>query len=385
MKKVLYSVLCALLVVPGLAVQEVSAVQTVAARMSGRILIQVEGKGEAWYVNPSDLHRYYLGRPADAFAVMRTFGLGVSNADFEKYIKNGVPKSLSGKILLKVEDHGSAYYIQPNTLSLYTLGKPDDAFFVMRDVGIGISNANLKTIPIGAQSAVPGKVSLTVPVSSPAPAVAVTSPVLTPPTQASVSSYVSAVVRVQCYDANDRLKTLGSGTLMRGYYGEEYMEAVMTNAHVVAGTFSCVIYSPELDQQFDLKTVGFQFATDTDFVVIGLRDTDPALNFSVSDLSTCPNDLALATPIYVIGYPASAGMSKTVTNGILSGQLNYYDNKPYKDYYVSAKIDIGNSGGLALAEYNHGYCLLGLPTALVEGSYENLGVVQNMNNLQYTE
>ena len=39
--------------------------------VNGRILIQVELNGEAWYVSPVNLKRYYMGRPADAFQLMR--------------------------------------------------------------------------------------------------------------------------------------------------------------------------------------------------------------------------------------------------------------------------------------------------------------------------
>ncbi len=49
----------------------------------GKIFLQIEGKGEAWYVNPGDGKRYFLGRPADAFGVMRNLGLGISNSDFD--------------------------------------------------------------------------------------------------------------------------------------------------------------------------------------------------------------------------------------------------------------------------------------------------------------
>lgn len=50
----------------------------------GKIFLQTEGKGEAWYLNPTDNKRYFLGRPADAFSVMRKLGLGIGNKDFEK-------------------------------------------------------------------------------------------------------------------------------------------------------------------------------------------------------------------------------------------------------------------------------------------------------------
>lgn len=40
--------------------------------MKGRILLQVERNGEAWYVNPDDGKKYFLGRPGDALKVLAT-------------------------------------------------------------------------------------------------------------------------------------------------------------------------------------------------------------------------------------------------------------------------------------------------------------------------
>lgn len=37
----------------------------------GKILIQIDGKKEAWYVNPKDWKRYYLGRPGDAVKALQ--------------------------------------------------------------------------------------------------------------------------------------------------------------------------------------------------------------------------------------------------------------------------------------------------------------------------
>jgi hypothetical protein len=54
------------------------------ASQAGKILLQVEGRGEAWFVDPKDNKRYFLGRPADAFAAMRALGLGINEADFGK-------------------------------------------------------------------------------------------------------------------------------------------------------------------------------------------------------------------------------------------------------------------------------------------------------------
>ncbi len=36
----------------------------------GKILLQVENNGEAWYVNPDDGQRYFLGRPAEALKLL---------------------------------------------------------------------------------------------------------------------------------------------------------------------------------------------------------------------------------------------------------------------------------------------------------------------------
>ena len=116
-------------------------------RLKGKILLQVESSGEGWYVNPGNEKKYYLGRPADAFEIMRELGLGISNNDFDYF--NGIaPKRLAGKILLKVEDKGQAYYVNPNDLTMHFLGKPEDAFDVMRNLGLGISNNDIRKIDI---------------------------------------------------------------------------------------------------------------------------------------------------------------------------------------------------------------------------------------------
>ncbi len=41
-------------------------------QQKGRIVIAVEGNKDAWYVNPSDGKRYFLGQPGDAYKAMRS-------------------------------------------------------------------------------------------------------------------------------------------------------------------------------------------------------------------------------------------------------------------------------------------------------------------------
>lgn len=131
-----------------------------AKNLSGRIFIQVESHGEAWYVSPENQSRYYLGRPADAFGIMRNLSFGISNADLERLfgkmsgaknyntVDKNLANRLAGKILLQVESHGEAYYINPDNLVGYYLGSPKEAFQIMRTFGIGITNDDLFSISV---------------------------------------------------------------------------------------------------------------------------------------------------------------------------------------------------------------------------------------------
>lgn len=125
-------------------------------RLSGRILLQVESKGEAWYIDPASSQRVYLGRPADAFEIMRSFGLGVTNTDLERIATSDdqqtgdekLARRLAGKIILQVQSRGEAWYVNPLNLRRYFLGRPTDAFSVMRTLGLGVSNKDIKDVPI---------------------------------------------------------------------------------------------------------------------------------------------------------------------------------------------------------------------------------------------
>lgn len=55
--------------------------ETLVAQLSGRILLAVEEHGEAWYVDPVTLRRVFLGRPEDAFRLLQTYGLGITSRD----------------------------------------------------------------------------------------------------------------------------------------------------------------------------------------------------------------------------------------------------------------------------------------------------------------
>jgi len=123
-------------------------------KYAGRILLQIQEHGEAWYIYPKNYRRYFLGRPADAFEIMRKLGLGISDSDLAKIPKNtetrqdktGLAKKLSGYIVLQVQSHGEAWYINPVDNKRYYLGRPQDAFNLMKKLGLGISFNNLMKI-----------------------------------------------------------------------------------------------------------------------------------------------------------------------------------------------------------------------------------------------
>ncbi len=135
-----------------------SAQSSIAERLSGRIVLQVENEGQAWYIHPVDQKRYYLGRPEDAWNIMRHLGLGITNDNLAKIptydvdewdINRDITKYVSGRILLQVEEEGEAWYVSPVNNRRYYMDRPADAFQLMRNLGLGITNSNLSQIEEG--------------------------------------------------------------------------------------------------------------------------------------------------------------------------------------------------------------------------------------------
>jgi len=130
---------------------------SLADRLSGRFLIQIEHYGESWWVHPRTRLRYYLGRPQDAFNLMRAQGIGISNKDIEKIpligstapVDRALVDRLKGNIVLQVESRGEAWYINPVDGMRFYLGRPADALAHMRNLGLGIKDSDLNQIRRG--------------------------------------------------------------------------------------------------------------------------------------------------------------------------------------------------------------------------------------------
>ena len=103
------------------------------------------------------IQKYSLGKPVDAFAIIKKLGIGISNANLAKIPRNGtndkgeqvMMNRLKGKILIQTQSKGEAWYVHPVTGKRYSLGKPTDAFAMIKRLGIGISNANLNKVSSG--------------------------------------------------------------------------------------------------------------------------------------------------------------------------------------------------------------------------------------------
>jgi len=172
--------------------------------LKGKIILKVEANGEAYYVNPKSKQAHYFGRPADAFSVMREQGIGITNINLNKIptdlsnlsgldsdsdglpdmledaigtdknkkdsdddgyedkvelsggynpagagklnLDNGFSQKQAGKIFLQVEGNGEAWYVNPTDKKRYFLGRPLDAFNIMRNLGLGISNSDFGSL-----------------------------------------------------------------------------------------------------------------------------------------------------------------------------------------------------------------------------------------------
>lgn len=131
--------------------------------VKGQILLQVELRGEAWYVNPGDGLRYYMKDDATAYEMMRFFGLGITDEDLSTIplksdttaindatsicSQNALARSLRGRILLQVEQHGEAWYVDPDTCYRIYMADGDAAYTIMRYLGLGITDADLERLP----------------------------------------------------------------------------------------------------------------------------------------------------------------------------------------------------------------------------------------------
>ncbi len=224
-----------------------------------------------------------------------------------------------------------------------------------------------------------------------------------------ISKITQSVVLLECYSPETG-DWASSGSGISIYY-DDGLHYILTNAHVVRidGSFrGCWVYFPTENGYFYESSywagVGFLYDDapvvvdeivygggvygDEGFDIAFLALTEPGVTADGVQLppleetifpdalknagKVCDTaDLAIGEEILVFGYPAIGGSNITLTDGIVSG----FDG--YSGEYVktSAKIDQGNSGGLAIRKEDG--CFIGIPTLSYTGVMESIGSILN--------
>lgn len=178
-------------------------------RLKGRILLQVEKRGQAWYVDPVTGDRFYLKDGGAAYTMFHRAGLGITNRDLARIpvgltegtdeakdtdgdglpdllevaigtdpnnadsdgdgfddmtevrqmynprgkdklsTDNGLINRLRGRILLQVEDKGQAWYLSPVDGKRYLLSDGEQAYKILRKLSLGVKDADLQKISVG--------------------------------------------------------------------------------------------------------------------------------------------------------------------------------------------------------------------------------------------
>ena len=195
----------------GSEAQPVSPDLSLFNRVRGYILLQVEEHGEAWYVDHDSQKRYYMKDGPTAYEMLRRFGLGISNANLDRIpigfddriqdndtdgdglsdrmedalgsdafdsdsdddgyrdgdevragysptnqlpvkirIDSSLTQQLLGKIVLQVEAHGEAWYVNPHDGRRYYMKNGDSAYQIMRFLSLGISNKDIQLLSVGS-------------------------------------------------------------------------------------------------------------------------------------------------------------------------------------------------------------------------------------------
>lgn len=220
---------------------------------------------------------------------------------------------------------------------------------------------------------------------------------------------VPAVVRVDCYFGEEISRGSGASVYSEMDLGSYW---IVTNAHVVKkenGLLAdgCWVYFPSEEGSYfrssywagevysydDLEEIeiegtkagGFQSWYEGGVDLALLKITEPGEDTSGNKYpfptkfpdafslaaETCRDNrgMELGEKLYVLGYPGVGGENLTVTEGVVGG----FEGPLNEWIKTSAKIELGNSGGVAVSEKDG--CLLGMPTLIYAGSLESLANV----------
>ncbi len=207
-----------------------------------------------------------------------------------------------------------------------------------------------------------------------------------------MNAVAPSVVELVCSSDSKGDLQQGSGVLYAsGLAKEPYF--VQTNLHVVepqdTSTSSCnIIVYPDYtnpSSYFVYQSVGLQVpivGADIAFIAPETVDAPHAgtlaelaeYSLNSNNISFCQNDV-VGDHLSVLGYPAVGGNTLTVTDGIISG---FETDSGFQFIKTSAKIDHGNSGGIAIEDNG---CVLGIPTYIEADANGSIGRILDLGSI----
>lgn len=198
-----------------------------------------------------------------------------------------------------------------------------------------------------------------------------------------ISQWRPQIARVECYwySASGQLvlDAYGSGLLFKNPVNT----LIFTNAHVLLyqnqAPYSCRITFPGTNDNYTVtvntSTGHFDdinIEPGWDLGMVFLRNPSSYLNSISGVPNYCKTKASTGDQVLILGYPGIGSASDvTATDGIISGYENGY-------YITSAKVDHGNSGGVAILVKDN--CYLGVPTYVQAGELESLARILDFNN-----
>lgn len=220
---------------------------------------------------------------------------------------------------------------------------------------------------------------------------------VTPQPSQSIQLSLSAIIKqwrpivasIEC-QVNDNdgrvLAKWGGSGILQGYTsswlggtGAGYV--ILTNKHVLAVPYLNKEYAPSFCQ---VRFPDSSFISVSDPKINGNPNQDIATllitnpNTYLTNIKTRPIDCVgraeIGEKVLILGYPGIGSQGDiTATEGIISGYDGIYD-------ITSAKIDHGNSGGVAILTDKN--CYIGIPSYATTGSIESLGRILDLPALK---
>lgn len=206
--------------------------------------------------------------------------------------------------------------------------------------------------------------------------------------QTLLQSLMARIAYIQCRESDGTSERAGSGTIGLVKNSDSGV-AITTNLHVTGyPTSFCTARLPIGPTYEKLGAAKPAFIgkydpnyPDVDVSLVNAQNVTE--KFGAFPIPFCaPSDLKTGNPITLFGYPSFGGSTLTVTDGIISGVLQTKWGPRYK---TSAKIDFGNSGGLAVD--NKHRCVIGIPTWTMFGGElgQNLSTGESLGQIQSWE